>query len=78
MISPTLQFKQQQNIAQSHFFPYCYSLGKKVGQFKIDAAKLPVNQIEKRLVRSGKNLNRQRECDQPGLFLIIRLEVTAI
>ena len=31
----------------SHFFPHHYSLGKKVGQLKIDAAKLPVNEISK-------------------------------
>jgi hypothetical protein len=53
MITPTLRFKQQQNIAQSHFFPYrysyryLYSLRKKVGQLRIYATKLLVNQIGK-------------------------------
>jgi hypothetical protein len=73
-----LPFKQQQNIAQSHFFPTITVLKKKVGQLKIDAAKLPVNEILKKMVISEKNLIRQRECDQPGSFLIIRLEVTAV
>jgi hypothetical protein len=41
----TLPFKQQQNIAQSHFSPFITVLGKKVGQLKIAAAKLPVNEI---------------------------------
>jgi hypothetical protein len=41
--TPTLPFKQQQNIAQSHFFPHHQRLGKKVRQRKIDAAKLTVN-----------------------------------
>jgi hypothetical protein len=53
-------------------------LEKKVGQLKIDAAKLPVIEISKKLVRFGKNLIRQRKCDQPGSFLIIGLEVTAV
>jgi hypothetical protein len=45
-ITPTLRFKPQQNIA----FPlYRYSIGEKVGQLKIDAAKLPVNEIKKKL-----------------------------
>ena len=52
---------------------------KKVGQLEnIDAAKLPVNEIKKKLVRSGKSLIRRRECLQPGPFSIIRLEVTAV
>ena len=44
-ITPTLRFKPQQNIGQSHFFPTVTVLEKKVGQLKIDAAKLPVNEI---------------------------------
>jgi hypothetical protein len=47
MITSRLMFKPQQNIAQSHLFPYRYSLGEKVGQLKIDATKLPVNEIQK-------------------------------
>jgi hypothetical protein len=39
-----------------------YSIGKKVGQLKIDAAKPPVNEISK-IVRSEKNSIRRRECD---------------
>jgi hypothetical protein len=39
--------------------------------------KLLVNEI-KQLVRSGKNLIRRRECDQPGSFPTIRSEVTAV
>jgi hypothetical protein len=34
--------------------------------------------IFKKLVRSGKSSIRQRACDQPGPFSIIRLEVTAV
>jgi hypothetical protein len=45
MITLTLRFKPHQNIAQSHLFPHRYSLGEKVGQRKIDAAKLSVNEI---------------------------------
>jgi hypothetical protein len=41
---------------------------------KIVTAKLPVNEIFFKLVRSIS----PRECDQPGPFLIIRLEVTAV
>jgi hypothetical protein len=48
MITPTLRFKQQKNIARSHYSPHRYSLVKKVGQLKIDAAKLPVNEILKK------------------------------
>ena len=77
-ITPTLRFKPQQNIGQSHFFSTVTVLDEKVGQLKIDAAKLPENEIFKKLVRSGKNSIRQRKCDQPGSFLIIRLEVTAV
>jgi len=37
LTTPTLPFKQQQNIAQSHFSPFITVLEKKVGQLKIDA-----------------------------------------
>jgi hypothetical protein len=47
MITSTLRFKPQQNTAQSHLFPHRYSLGDKMGQLKIDDAKLPVNEILK-------------------------------
>jgi hypothetical protein len=49
-----------------------------VGQLKIDTAKLPVNENFKKLVKSGKSLIRQRECNQPGYFPIIHLEITAV
>jgi hypothetical protein len=48
---------------------------KYYSECKIDAAKLPVNEIFK---RSGKSLIRQREFDQPGPLPIIHLEVTAV
>jgi hypothetical protein len=47
MTTPSLLFKQQQNIAQSYVFPFITVLEKKVGQLKIAAAKLPVNEILK-------------------------------
>ena len=47
MTNSTLPFKQQQNIAQSHFSPFITVLGKKVGQLKIDAMKFPVNEFQK-------------------------------
>ena len=45
MTTPILLYRQQQNIAQSHFFPFITVLEKKVGQLKIAAANLLVNQI---------------------------------
>jgi hypothetical protein len=76
MTTPTLPYRQQQqNITQSHFSPL-QSLKKKVGLIKIDAAKLPVNEIKQK--RSGTNLIRRKECDQPGSFPIIHSEVTAV
>jgi hypothetical protein len=44
-ITTTLRFKPQQSIGQSHFFSTVTVLVKKVGQLKIDAAKLSVNEI---------------------------------
>jgi hypothetical protein len=46
---PTLPFKQQQNIAWFHFFPFITVLEKKVEQLKIAAAKLPVNEKKKKI-----------------------------
>jgi hypothetical protein len=43
-VTPTLRFKPQQNIGPSHFFPTVTDLEKKVGQHKIEAAKLSVNE----------------------------------
>jgi hypothetical protein len=40
-----MPIKQQQNIAQFHFFPFITVWGKKAEQLKIAAAKLPVNEI---------------------------------
>jgi hypothetical protein len=40
-----LPFKQQQNIAQSHFFPFITILEKKMGQLRIASANLTVNEI---------------------------------
>ena len=45
MTTPSLLFKQQQNIAQSHVFPFITVLEKKAGQLKIAAATLRVNGI---------------------------------
>jgi hypothetical protein len=45
MITSTLPFKKQQNIVQSHCSPTLTVLKKKVGQLKIDTAKLPMNEI---------------------------------
>jgi hypothetical protein len=45
---------------------------------KIVTAKLSVNGIFKKLVRSGNSSIRQRECDLLGPFPIIRLEITGI
>jgi hypothetical protein len=46
-ITPTVRFRPQQNIGQSLFFPTVTVLEEKVGQLRIDAAKLPVNKILK-------------------------------
>jgi hypothetical protein len=46
MTTPTLSYKQQQNIAQSPFFPLLQSWKQKSEQLKIDAAKHPVNEIK--------------------------------
>jgi hypothetical protein len=56
-----------------------YGVHKKCNALtKIVSAMLPVNEIFEKLVRSGKSSIRQRECDQPGPFPIICLEVTAV
>ena len=46
MITPTLPYRKQQNIAHSQFFPYITVFEKKVGQIKIDATKLLMNEIK--------------------------------
>jgi len=77
MITPTLWFKQQQIISQSHFFPYRYSLGKKVGQLKINAASF----LRIKLKKSGKiwkELEQTIKMWPTRTFLVIRLDVTAV
>jgi hypothetical protein len=44
----------------------------------LNCCKAPCEWNLNNLVRSGKSSIRWRECDQPGPFLIIRLEVTAV
>jgi hypothetical protein len=66
MTTPTLQ---QQNIAQSqsHFFPTVTVLEKKVGQLKIDTAKLPVNEIFLNC-EIWKELDQTKRMQPTGIF----------
>jgi hypothetical protein len=62
--TPSLPFKQQQNIPQSHFFPHHQRLGKKVGQVKIDTAKFPVNEI----LKIWKELDQTKRMQPTRMF----------
>jgi hypothetical protein len=77
MTTPSLLFKQQQNIAQSHVFPFITVL-EKTGTAEDCCCEAPCEWNLKKLVRSEKNSIRRRECDQPGSFSIIHLEVIAV